>query len=143
MPAAIRKAVAGDVPKWIDLVKSAVGEDYPDRQVYDPMWVASQFAPGADVETWVADDGSRLLCSVSFLPPLPGNNNPVANIGRYMNRPEAYADGSAGALISRISELAVERKQLVISRVFANDNQAQILHEQAGFHCVGFQIGRA
>ena len=38
-----------------------------------------------------------------------------------------------------MSELAVERKQLVISRVFANDNQAQILDEQAGFHCVGFQ----
>ena len=139
MPAAIRKAVAGDVPKWVDLVKATVGEDYPDKQVYDPTWVASQFAPGSDVETWVADDGARLLSSVSFLPPLPGNNNPVANIGRYMNRVESYADGSAGALIARISDLAVERKQLVISRVFANDNQAQILHEQAGFHCVGFQ----
>jgi hypothetical protein len=91
------------------------------------------------VETWVADDGAKLLCSVSFLPPLPGNNNPIANIGRYMNRPEAYTDGSAGALIQKIGDLAVERKQLVISRVFAADNHAQILHEQAGFVCVGFQ----
>jgi hypothetical protein len=139
MPAAIRTATAADAPKWIDLVKTTVGEDYPDKQVYDPVWVASQFTPGSDVETWVADDGARLLCSVSFLPPLPGNNNPIANIGRYMNRPEAYKDGSAGALIKKIGDLAVERKQLVISRVFAADNHAQILHEQAGFVCVGFQ----
>ena len=47
MPALIRKAVAGDVPKWIDLVKATVGQDYPDKQVYDPIWAASQFAPGA------------------------------------------------------------------------------------------------
>ena len=139
MPAVIRKAVAGDAPKWIELVKSTVGEDYPDKQVYDPTWVASQFAPGSDVETWVADEGGNLVCSVSFLPPLPGNNNPVANIGRYMNRPEAYTNGAAKALIARIGDLAVERKQLVISRVFAADNQAQILHEQSGFVCVGFQ----
>jgi CRP/FNR family transcriptional regulator, cyclic AMP receptor protein len=139
MPAVIRQAVAGDVPKWIDLVKSTVGADYPDKQVYDPVWVASQFAPGSDVETWVADDGSKILSSVSFLPPLPGNNNPVANIGRYMNRPEAYANGAAGALINKVGDIAVEKKQLIISRVFANDNQAQILHEQAGFSCVGFQ----
>ena len=33
----------------------------------------------------------------------------------------------------------MEKKQLIISRVFANDNQSQILHEQAGFSCVGFQ----
>jgi CRP/FNR family cyclic AMP-dependent transcriptional regulator len=139
MPAAIRKAVAADAPKWIELVKSTVGADYPDKQVYDPTWVASQFTPGSDVETWVADGGAKLLSSVSFLPPLPGNNNPVANIGRYMNRPEAYSDGSAGALIQAISDLALERKQIVISRVFSADNHAQILHEKAGFACVGFQ----
>jgi hypothetical protein len=139
MPAVIRQAAAGDVPKWIDLVRATVGEDYPDKQVYDPSWVASQFAPGSDVETWVADDGTRILASVSFLPPLPGNNNPVANIGRYLNRPEAYANGAAKDLIARIGDLAVQRKQLVISRVFAADNQSQILHEQSGFVCVGFQ----
>lgn len=139
MPAVIRKAVAGDVPKWIELVKSTVGEDYPDKQVYDPVWVASQFAPGAEGETWVSEDGAKILSSVSFLPPLPGNNNPVANIGRCMNRAEAYGDGSAAALINKVGDLAVERKQVIISRVFANDNQAQILHEQAGFSCVGFQ----
>jgi hypothetical protein len=139
MPAQIRKAVAGDAPKWIDLVKATVGDGYPDKQVYDPVWVASQFAPGSDVETWVAEDGEKLLSSVAFLPPLPGNNNPVANVGRYMNRPDAYRDGSAAALIKHMGDLAVQRKQLVISRVFAADNQAQILHEQVGFVCVGFQ----
>ncbi|HEY6226592.1 MAG TPA: cyclic nucleotide-binding domain-containing protein [Verrucomicrobiae bacterium] len=139
MPALIRKAVAADAPKWIDLIKSTVGEDYPDKQVYNPTWVASQFAPGADVETWVADDNGNVLASASFLPPLPGNNNPVANVGRYMNRPGAYNDGSAAALIKHLGDLSVQRKQLVISRVFAADNQSQVLHEQAGFVCVGFQ----
>src|SRR4051812_27545003 len=139
MPAQIRKAVAGDAPRWIDLVKATVGEGYPDKQVYDPVWVASQFAPGSDVETWIAEDGDKLVSSVAFLPPLPGNNNPIANVGRYMNRPDAYRDGSAAALIKHIGDLAVQRKQLVISRVFAADNQAQSLHEQAGFVCVGFQ----
>src|ERR1044072_7073351 len=106
MPAVIRKAFAGDAPRWIDLVKSTLGEDYPDKQVYDPTWVASQFAPGADVETWVAESGGKLIAAVSFLPPLPGNNNPVANVGRHMNRPEAYSDGSAPALVKKIGELA-------------------------------------
>jgi len=139
MPATIRKALAADVPRWIDLLKATLGEDYPDKQIYDAAWVASQFAPGADVETWVADVGGKLMSSASFLPPLPGNNNPVANIGRFLNRPEAYTDGSANALMAKVGELAIERKQLIISRVFASDNAAQILHEQAGFGCVGFQ----
>lgn len=139
MPALIRTAVAADAPKWIDLVKSTVGIDYPDQQVYDPVWVASQFAPGSDVETWVAEESGKLVSSASFLPPLPGNNNPVANIGRYLNTPEAYSSGAASALINHLSDLAVQRKQLVISRVFASDNHAQVLHEKAGFVCVGFQ----
>lgn len=139
MPATIRKAVAADVPKWVDLVKASLGEDYPDKQVYDPTWVASQFAPGADVETWVAEEGGGLVSSISFLPPLPGNNNPVANIGRHITRPMAYSDGSAIALLNRVLEIAMDRKQLVVARVFASDNPAQILHEQAGFVCVGFQ----
>lgn len=139
MPANIRKALAADAPKWIDLVKATLGEDYPDKQVYDPAWVASQFAPGADVETWVADAGARLTASISFLPPQAGNNNPVANVGRHMNRPEAYADGTASALLVKLSELALERKQILIARVLAADNQSQILHEQAGFICAGFQ----
>jgi hypothetical protein len=139
MPALIRKAVATDAPRWIDLIKSTVGDDYPDKQVYDQVWVANEFADGSEVETWVGDDGNKLLCTVSFLPPHPGNNNPVANIGRYVNRSEAYSDGSAAALMKKVGELAIERKQLIISRVFATDNQSQILHEQAGFACVGFQ----
>lgn len=139
MPANIRKAIAADAPKWIDLVKATLGEDYPDKQVYDPAWAASQFAPGADAETWVAEESGRLLGALSFLPPLPGNNNPVANIGRIAVRPEAYGNGAASALIAKACELCAERKQIVVSRVFASDNQAQILHEQAGFMCVGFQ----
>src|SRR5687768_16813726 len=107
MPAKIRQALAADAPKWIDLVKSTLGEDYPDPQIYDPVWVASQFAPGSDVESWVADDGSKLISAISFLPPVPGNNNPVANIGRHASRPEAYQDGSAMALIDKVSQLAI------------------------------------
>src|SRR5437868_6827173 len=117
MPATIRKALASDVHRWLDLVKATIGEDYPDKQAYDPVWVASQFAPGADVETWVADNGTKLVATVAVLPPLPGNNNPVANAGRLLILPEAFTDGSAAALIARVEELAMERKQLVVSRV--------------------------
>lgn len=139
MSAIIRKALPADVPKWIELAKATIGEEYPDKQLYDPSWVASQFSPGADVETWVADLAGKLMASVSFLPPLPGNNNPVANIGRHLNRPEAISDGSAAMLLKRVGEIAAERHQLLVARVFASDNAAQILHEQAGFACVGFQ----
>lgn len=139
MAAIIRKALAADVPKWLELVKASIGEDYPDKQLYDPVWVASQFAPGAEVETWVADLAGKIMSSVSFLPPLPGNNNPVANIGRHLNRPEAFSDGSAANLLRKVCDIAGERKQLLVARVFASDNPAQILHEQAGFLCVGFQ----
>jgi Cyclic nucleotide-binding domain len=139
MPALIRQALPSDAPKWLDLLKVSIGDTYPDKQAHDPSWAAGQFAPETGIETWVAADADKLFASISFLQPLPGNNNPVANIGRFVIRPEGHADGSAAALLAKAGKLAAERKQILISRVFASDNPAQILHEQAGFVCVGFQ----
>jgi hypothetical protein len=38
---AIRQLSGNDAAQWIDLLKASVGEDYPDRQVYQADWVCS------------------------------------------------------------------------------------------------------
>jgi hypothetical protein len=135
----IRKSAASDAPAWLELLRANFAEEYPDSQTYDPAWVANQLQDGEGVETWVAEMDGHLQSTVSFLPPSFENNNPVANLGRHLNRPESYANGSAEALMRKIVELASERKQLLVSRVFGSDNPQQILYEHAGFCCVGFQ----
>ncbi|HYE30171.1 MAG TPA: cyclic nucleotide-binding domain-containing protein [Methylomirabilota bacterium] len=137
-PALIRKALPADAPRWIELLNASVGAEYPDKGLYDPAWVEGQFAPDSGAETWVAEQGGKILSSISFLAPFQGPN-PVANMGRHLNRPEAFNDGTAEALLKRIGEIAEQRKQLVVNRVIAADSKSQILHERAGYVCVGFQ----
>jgi hypothetical protein len=136
MPVMIRKAAAQDVPVWLELLRYTVGSDYPDPQVYEPAWAAVQLQEN---ETWVAENNGRVECFLSFLAPIRGNTNPVANIGRHFTHPDSYASGSAAALMEHAVKLSGERKQVLISRVIASDNHRQILFENAGFSCVGFQ----
>lgn len=134
----IRKAAIQDVPAWLDLLRSAVGDDYPDKQIYESAWAAAQLQE-TDAETWIAEENGVIHGSISFLLPSADNQNPVANVGRHLNRPEAYSNGAALALMQKAAETANERKQLLISRVIASDQQQQLLYENAGFVCVGFQ----
>jgi hypothetical protein len=135
----IRKAAMTDASRWLDLVKTTLGEDYPDKQVYDPAWIAGQFNPSEPIETWVADVNGKLHASISILPPFAENKNRVCNLGRHLNHPSAYVDGSAEALLKKVLELSAERQQIAVSRVFASDNTLQALYENAGFACAGFQ----
>ncbi len=135
----IRKAAAGDAPGWLDLVKGTLGDDFPDKSLYDTSWIAEQLDPANPVETWVADVNGRLHASASFLPPATENKNPIANIGRHLNRPESFGDGSAEALLRKLGEISLARKQVAVARVLASDNRAQILYENAGYSCAGFQ----
>jgi len=136
MPVTIRKAAAQDAPAWLELLYYIVGSDYPDAQIYEPSWAVAQLEEN---ETWFAELNGKLQCSLSFLAPTPGNTNPVANIGRHLNHQDSYHNGSAAALIEFALKFSTERKQVLISRVLASDNYQQILYENAGFACVGFQ----
>ena len=135
----IRQAAAADAGAWVDLVRSTLGEDYPDRVVYDPGWAGQQFSGPDANETWVAVEGGRIEASICFLQPDPANTNPIGNLGRNLFRLESYANGSAEALLRRIVEIGAERGVMMISRVLASDNQQQILFENLGFCCGGFQ----
>jgi hypothetical protein len=134
----IRKAALQDVPAWLDLLKTAVGEDYPDPRAYEPAWAADQLQETGG-ETWIAEADGVIYSSISFLLPFSENQNPVANIGRHLNRPESYSNGAASGLMQMAAGAASERKQLLISRVLGSDQQQQLLYETAGFSCVGFQ----
>jgi CRP/FNR family cyclic AMP-dependent transcriptional regulator len=138
MGVTVRKAAAPDAPAWLELLKPAFDE-YPDKQVLDAAWVASQLEEAEGIETWVAELDGKLQSAISFLPPSFENNNPVANIGRHLNAADSYSNGAAEALMRKVVELASERKQLLVSRILASDTQQQILYEKAGFSCVGFQ----
>ena len=125
---------------WIQLVKATIGDDHPNKQIYDKVWVAAELASGLPGnETWVAEEGGRIQSSISVLGAVTANENPVCNLGRNLFHPSSYTDGSAEALLQKITELAVLRRQMCVTRVLASDNPQQLLIEKMGFVCVGFQ----
>jgi len=139
MAMVIRQLSGNDAGQWLDLLKASLGEDYPDKQVYQPDWLAPQLEPLTGHETWAAEDHGRLYGSVSFLQPASQIKNPVLNLGRQLFRPECFLDGSAEMLLRHISDLAAERSQMMVARVLASDPQLQQLHEKLGYVCAGFQ----
>ncbi|NBV21055.1 MAG: cyclic nucleotide-binding domain-containing protein [Proteobacteria bacterium] len=140
MAANIRKAAPEDSAAWILLVKAVLGDDHPNKQIYDPAWVAEELGSGLPGnETWVAEDGGKIRASISVLGAVQANENPVCNLGRNLFHPASYTDGSAEALLHKITELAVLRRQMCVTRVLASDNGQQVLVERTGFVCVGFQ----
>jgi hypothetical protein len=121
------------------LVRATIGDQYPARELYDVNWLAAQLDPATGEETWVADAGDRLVGSISLLKAAGPNANPVANLGRNLFRPESVADGSAEALLRAVDKIVAQRGEMAIVRVSALDNAQQILFENLGFVCVGFQ----
>src|SRR5437762_4493482 len=139
MGVVIRQVNGNDAVQWQDLLKASVGEDYPDQQVYEPAWAATQLDLVTGHETWVADADGRFQASVSFLQPASQTKNPVLNLGRQLFRPDSFKDGSAEALLRRINELGAERRQMIVVRVLATDRPQLLLHEKLGYVCSGFQ----
>jgi hypothetical protein len=135
----IRRATAADAPKWLELVQATLGAQYPAKAVYDAAWIAGQLDAEKGQETWVAEVEGRLQGSISFLEPDSSSSNPVANLGRNLIRPEAVKDGSAEKLLRAVKDLAAQRNKMAIARIAATDNAQQVLFENLGFVCVGFQ----
>ena len=139
MDVVIRQVNGSDAELWQDLLRASMGDDYPDKQVYEPAWAAAQLDLVTGHETWVAESDGRLQAGISFLQPASQTKNPVLNLGRQLFRPESFHDGSAEALLRRINELGAERRQMIVARVLASDPQQQLLHEKIGYVCAGFQ----
>jgi hypothetical protein len=135
----IRPATTADGLQWVNLAHATLGDTYPAKELYDPIWVAPMLDPSSGEETWVADTGDRLQASISFLKPWGPTGNPVANLGRNLIRKEAITDGSAEALLKAVTKIAMERGEMAIIRIAATDNAQQILFENLDFVCVGFQ----
>ncbi len=139
MGSSIRPASAADAAEWLSLLRAALGDEYPAKEVYDLNWIASQLDPDNGDETWVAEMDGRLQASIAFLKSDGSNANPVANLGRNLIRPESVANGAAENLMRSVSELAAQRGQMAVIRISALDNPQQILFENLGYACVGFQ----
>ncbi|HTA29526.1 MAG TPA: cyclic nucleotide-binding domain-containing protein [Candidatus Cybelea sp.] len=135
----IRPATVADAPHWLNLVLAALGGEYPAKELYDVNWIARMLDPANGEETWVAESDGRLQAGISFLKPWGPNGNPIANLGRNLTRPESVADGSAEALLRAVNDVAAQRGQMAIARIAATDNAQQILFENLGYVCVGFQ----
>src|SRR5271170_311092 len=102
----IRPATAADALQWLNLVHATLGDEYPAKEVYDPLWIAPMLDPANGEETWVAESNGRLQGSISFLKPWGPTGNPIANLGRNLIRPESVADGSAEALLRAVNDVA-------------------------------------
>ena len=134
----IRRAGPADAPRWLALLKGALGTNYVAGEIYDPQWAAEQLGAEGE-ETWVAEIGDRLCASVSILLPLTPNDNPVANLGRQLVLPDYCPPEATDALFRKIHDLCVQRRQMAIMRLPASDHSQQALLEKLGFRCVGFQ----
>jgi hypothetical protein len=139
MALVIRKVTARDTAGWEQLLKDALGADALSEQVYDLNRVAGQLTGPQVEETWVAELDGKLHGSISILAAGAPNDNPVANLGRYLALPGNYRDGSAEALLRGINEVCLQRKQIAVMRVPASDNAQQALLEKLGYGCAGFQ----
>jgi hypothetical protein len=139
MGSSIRPASAADAPEWLDLLRAVLGNEYPVKEVYDLNWIASQLNPASGAETWVAEMDGRLQGTISFLKPDGANPNPVANLGRNLIRPESVANGAAENLLRSVDRLASQRGEMPVVRISSLDNAQQILFENLGYACVGFQ----
>src|ERR1051325_5458231 len=95
---AVRRSSLRDALAWVNLVRASIGEDYPEKQIYDPAWEIGRLE---ESETWLAESDGSLQAAISFLAPGPECSNPVANLGRHLNTPESYASGLAGELLQR------------------------------------------
>jgi len=135
----IRQLTAKDTTAWHELMKGWLGPDHPDHRVYDPAWATQQFTPPNGLETWGAEIDGALQAAVSVIPPSSANRKSVLNAGRFLSRPECYANGAAATLWGKIIRMAEERRQLVVTRVLASDIEHQAVCEQLGFSCTGFQ----
>src|ERR1043166_5881859 len=139
MPPTIRRATEQDAPQWLDLLQAVLGSDYPNKEIYDPVWVGLELDVQAGHETWVAEVDGKINGSFTFLKARSEEGNVVANVGRNFFRPEAYADGSADMLVRKLNEITTERKQMAVVRVPISDNSQQILFEKLDYGCAGFQ----
>jgi CRP/FNR family transcriptional regulator, cyclic AMP receptor protein len=135
----IRLANAADANLWLDLAKAALGDQHPADGVLDLSWIASQLDPASGHETWVAEIDGTLAATVSFLSSEAEKTNPVANLGRMLFRPGSLSDGSAQALVQSVNQIADQRGEMVVTRIAATENFQQILFENAGYICVGYQ----
>ena len=135
----IRQASDADALPWLELLKLVLGDDHPDKQVYDPAWIATQLNPACGNETWLADNGGRILAAISILGASDQEQCPVLNLGRNLFLPESFTDGSGDSLLRTVSEIGARQEQMVVTRVLSSDNSQQILFEKNGFVGVGFQ----
>lgn len=135
----VRLANPKDAPRWIDLLKGVIGCDYTAKQVYNEAFVASLLDPRNGEETYILESENKLLSSISILKPAAYLNNPVMNLGRVFFDKESYSDGSAKLAVEKMTRLAKERQQLIVTRVPEDDKRQQELFESCGFICVGYQ----
>jgi CRP-like cAMP-binding protein len=139
MPVNIRKISAADAPAWLDLLRACLGDDYPDKQVYEQGWVSTEILDPSLGETWVAEANGRLEAAISFLSPSSAPLPAVANLGRHFCREESYHSGAAAALLAEVNEFVSALGQAAVSRALATDNNLQALYESHGYSCIGYQ----
>ncbi len=135
----IRIAQTSDAKKWIDFLVSCLGDDYQDKQVYDPEYVSSLLNAEIGEETYIVDAGDKFLASITVTKSVEFAKNPVMDLSRILINPQSLSDGSAKSILEVINKIATDRKHHVVARVPAYNHEQQVFFENCGYICVGFQ----
>ena len=139
MTATVRLAAGGDASQWLEILKASTEVQLPGKDIASLAWVASELNSANGHETWIAEREGSVQAAISFLKPVDANTNPVQSLGRSFFRRESHQNGSAEALLHRVKQVGLERKQMMVAHVAAADNSQQILYENLGYVCVGYQ----
>ena len=135
---AIRPAVPGDAAQWRALAREVCGGPAAPLSA-ELEQIAHSLDQARCAEVWVVEGQDRLLASVTLPATTARPASPVAFLTCNLFPPASHGDGPALALLRRVTELAAADKRMAVLRVRADDLAQQVLGENLGFACVGYQ----
>jgi hypothetical protein len=138
----IRPAEERDIPHIINLLKLNYGDDYPDRELYDPKWVKRAIL-NENVHWLVAEDtrNGEVLVSGAIKLDYGDYDDQLGIIGRLVARPKrgtGTLKSLGSGIVSELVKKAKTKVECIIGDARTEELASQRMVEQAGLKAVGF-----
>lgn len=138
----IRPAEERDIPHIINLLKLNYGDDYPDRELYDPEWVKRAILN--DNVHWLVEEDTRngeVLASGAIKLDYGDFDDQLGIIGRLVARPKR-ATGTlrtlGSGIVSELVKKAKAKVECIIGDARTVVAASQVMVERSKLKAVGF-----